>query len=42
MFEDLRIHGFEASPLQGGTQALAVYQNGVRLNEAFGTLYKAC
>jgi iron complex outermembrane recepter protein len=36
MFEDLRIHGFEASPLQGVSQALAVYQNGVRLNEAFG------
>lgn len=36
LFEDLRIHGFEASPLQGTAQGLAVYQNGVRLNEAFG------
>jgi iron complex outermembrane recepter protein len=34
--EDLRIHGFEASPLLGRAQGLAVYQNGVRLNEAFG------
>ena len=36
MFQDLRVHGFEASPLQGVAQGLAVYQNGVRLNEAFG------
>ena len=36
MFQDLRFHGFEASPLQGSPQGLAVYQNGVRLNEAFG------
>ena len=36
MFQDLRFHGFEASPLQGTPQGLAVYQNGVRLNEAFG------
>jgi iron complex outermembrane receptor protein len=36
MFQDLRFHGFEASPLQGVAQGLAVYQNGVRLNEAFG------
>ena len=36
MFEDLRYHGFEASPLQGTAQGVAVYQNGVRLNEAFG------
>jgi iron complex outermembrane receptor protein len=36
MFEDLRYHGFEASPLQGVSQGVAVYQNGVRLNEAFG------
>jgi iron complex outermembrane receptor protein len=36
MFQDLRFHGFEASPLQGTAQGLAVYQNGVRLNEAFG------
>jgi iron complex outermembrane receptor protein len=36
MFEDLRYHGYEASPLQGAGQGVAVYQNGVRLNEAFG------
>ncbi|HEX4271230.1 MAG TPA: TonB-dependent receptor plug domain-containing protein, partial [Rhizomicrobium sp.] len=36
MFQDLRFHGFEASPLQGTAQGVAVYQNGVRLNEAFG------
>ena len=36
MFEDLRFHGFEASPLQGAAEGIAVYQNGVRLNEAFG------
>ncbi len=36
MFQDLRFHGFEASPLQGVAQGLAVYQNGMRLNEAFG------
>ena len=34
--QDLRLHGFVASPLQGVAQGLAVYQNGVRLNEAFG------
>jgi iron complex outermembrane receptor protein len=36
MFQTLRFHGFAASPLQGTPQGLAVYQNGVRLNEAFG------
>jgi iron complex outermembrane receptor protein len=36
MAENLRLHGFEASPLQGTAQGIAVYQNGVRLNEAFG------
>ena len=36
MFQDLRFHGFEASPLQGTPQGIAVYQNGARLNEAFG------
>jgi iron complex outermembrane receptor protein len=36
MFQDLRFHGFEASPLQGVAQGISVYQNGVRLNEAFG------
>lgn len=36
MFADLRYRGFQASPLQGTPQGIAVYQNGVRLNEAFG------
>src|SRR4051812_44317907 len=36
MFQNLRYHGFEASPLQGNAQGIAVYQNGMRLNEAFG------
>ena len=36
MFQNLRFHGFDASPLQGTPQGIAVYQNGVRLNEAFG------
>ncbi len=36
MFEDVRFHGFEASPLQGTAQGIAVYQGGVRINEAFG------
>ncbi|MCW8308028.1 TonB-dependent receptor [Acidiphilium sp. PA] len=29
-------HGFEISPLQGTSQGLAVYVDGVRFNEAFG------
>ncbi len=33
---DLNFRGFQASPLQGTPQGLAVYLNGVRLNEAFG------
>ena len=32
----LRFRGFTASPLLGLPQGLAVYQNGVRLNEPFG------
>src|ERR1700730_8041416 len=28
--------GFQASPLQGTPQGLAVYQNGIRVNEVFG------
>src|SRR3569833_3239355 len=36
LFQNLRFYGFDASPLQGTPQGLAVYQNGVRLNEAFG------
>jgi iron complex outermembrane recepter protein len=33
---DLQFRGFVASPLLGLPQGLAVYQNGVRLNEPFG------
>jgi iron complex outermembrane receptor protein len=33
---NLNYRGFEASPLQGTPQGLAVYMGGVRLNEAFG------
>ena len=33
---DLFYHGFQASPLQGTQQGLAVYVNGVRFNQAFG------
>ena len=33
---DLQFRGFAASPLLGLPQGLAVYQNGVRLNEPFG------
>ncbi len=32
----LLYHGFEASPLQGTPQGLAVYVNGARFNNAFG------
>ena len=32
----LQYHGFQASPLQGTEQGLAVYVNGVRFNQAFG------
>jgi iron complex outermembrane receptor protein len=35
-FQDLHYRGFAASPLQGTPQGIAVYQNGIRLNEAFG------
>ncbi len=34
--QDLLYRGFEASPRQGTPQGLAVYQNGIRVNEAFG------
>ena len=34
--QDLRYRGFAASPLQGTPQGLAVYMNGIRVNEAFG------
>jgi iron complex outermembrane receptor protein len=33
---DVNYRGFTASPVQGVAQGLAVYQNGVRINEAFG------
>jgi outer membrane receptor protein involved in Fe transport len=33
---DLQYRGFTASPLLGLPQGLAVYQNGIRLNEPFG------
>src|SRR5215467_6598736 len=33
---DLRYRGFAASPLQGTPQGLAVYMQGIRINEAFG------
>src|ERR1700689_3804617 len=33
---DILIRGFEASPVLGTPQGIAVYQNGVRINEAFG------
>ena len=33
---DILYRGFEASPVLGAPQGLAVFQNGVRVNEAFG------
>jgi len=33
---DILYRGFEASPVLGTPQGLAVYQNGVRINKAFG------
>ena len=33
---DVVYRGFVSSPIQGTPQGLAVYQNGVRINEAFG------
>jgi iron complex outermembrane receptor protein len=33
---DLLYRGFEGSPVLGTSEGLAVYQNGVRINEAFG------
>jgi iron complex outermembrane recepter protein len=35
---DLNYRGFEASPVIGTPQGLAVYQNGVRINEVFGDI----
>lgn len=34
--QDINLRGFTASPVQGIPQGLAVYLNGVRVNEAFG------
>jgi iron complex outermembrane recepter protein len=36
LMQDFRYRGFAASPLQGTPQGIAVYMNGIRLNEAFG------
>ena len=33
---DILYRGFEASPVLGTSQGIAVYENGVRVNEAFG------
>jgi len=33
---DVSYRGFDATPVSGRAQGLAVYQNGVRVNEAFG------
>ena len=35
---DIQFRGFTASPVAGTPQGLAVYQNGVRINEAFGDI----
>ena len=35
---DVYFRGFDASPVAGTPQGLAVYQNGVRINEAFGDI----
>jgi outer membrane receptor protein involved in Fe transport len=35
---DVQFRGFTASPVAGTPQGLAVYQNGVRINEAFGDI----
>lgn len=34
----LEFRGFDASPVNGQAQGLAVYQNGVRINESFGDI----
>jgi len=34
----LQYRGFDSSPLNGQAQGLAVYQNGVRINESFGDI----
>ena len=35
---DLNYRGFVASPVPGTPQGIAVYQNGVRINEAYGDI----
>ncbi|MFT3730547.1 MAG: TonB-dependent receptor [Hyphomicrobium sp.] len=35
---NIQFRGFEASPVNGVPQGLAVYQNGVRINELFGDI----
>ncbi|MES1179949.1 MAG: Plug domain-containing protein, partial [Hyphomicrobium sp.] len=35
---DLQYRGFDASPVNGQAQGIAVYQNGVRINESFGDI----
>ena len=35
---DVQYRGFQASPVIGTPQGLAIYQNGVRINEAFGDI----
>src|SRR6185437_10647827 len=34
----VQYRGFESSPVNGTPQGLAVYQNGVRINEVFGDI----
>jgi iron complex outermembrane receptor protein len=36
--KDLNYRGFTASPVQGTPQGIAVYQNGVRVNESWGDI----
>ena len=36
--QSLQFRGFDSSPVNGVPQGLAVYQNGVRINEAFGDI----
>ena len=36
--KSLQFRGFDSSPVNGAPQGLAVYQNGVRINESFGDI----
>ena len=38
MQNDINYRGYVAGPLLGTAQALAIYQNGMRLNESFGEI----